>query len=268
MSRKTASDVVEALSRSRKYAHLCEATLERMALWALARHPSPKDATKAAKRKLHQVYGAYVERLDLKHLEALVTSLPQCPSDAQLRATCADAMQLHASTAERLPLLDSLYGGLFALTGSPSTVLDIACGLNPFSLPWMGLGPDAKYVPLDIDQRLTALTNDFLGRLGRPALAECRDVLVSPPSVEADVALLLKTAPCLEQQEPGATARLLGDLKARHAVVSFPVQSLGGRDKGMRRHYESFMADLSASLGTEPRVLDLPGETYYVLPLT
>ena len=52
------------------------------------------------------------------------------------------------------------------------------------------------------------------------------------------MALLLKMSPTLERQEQGATLRLMEQLKAPSAVVSYAVKTLGGREKGMVEHYQ------------------------------
>lgn len=78
--------------------------------------------------------------------------------------------------------------------------------------------------------------------------------------------MLLKVAPCLEQQEPGSTLRFLTDLPARWIVVSFPSRSLGGHARGMVEHYGQWMAQWAEALQRPVRELAMPRETYYLLP--
>jgi 16S rRNA (guanine(1405)-N(7))-methyltransferase len=258
-------DIVSALRRARKYRHLCEDTLDRIAEWALERHPGSREALKAAKRKLHQIYGAYLEGTDHEQIDALVRDLDPNASDAQIRSTCEDVLGGHASTAERLGIMADLYPALLAEIGSPRRLLDLCCGLNPFSLPWMGLDPATSYRAIDIDQSLVSSINRFLEALGRPATAECRDVVTRGLSDESDAVLLLKSVPCLEQQEKGCATRILQGLRARQLVVSFPTGSLGGRARGMAQHYEGLANRMAEDLGTSIRSLTYPGETFFVL---
>ena len=65
------------------------------------------------------------------------------------------------------------------------------------------------------------------------------DVIGAAPHQPADLALVLKTIPCLEQVDPEAGGRLLEALNANHILVSYPVRSLGGRGKGMTAYYET-----------------------------
>lgn len=254
--------VLEALARSKKYRHTCADTLERITEWALARHPNPKNAVKAAKRKLHQVCGAFFDQLDLDHVERSLDA-----PDTDTPDLCRRVLERHASTAERLDIMADVFPNLFEATGTPRRVLDLACGLNPFALPWMGLADDTSYLACDVDHRLIRAVNALFARLGTAdrMVAQCRDVLVAPPDAEADVALLLKTLPCLERQEKGAARRVIHAVRAPRLVVSFPARSLGGKDKGMVRHYDDFLSGLLGQGIELHRKLEYSTETFYVL---
>ena len=265
MNEALAAKVVTELLRTRKYAHLCADTLLRIATWSATRHPSLREATKAAKRKLHQIHGAYLDQLDVRRMEHLVVSLREAANATALQETCRAILSCHASIRERLAFVEEPYPALFALTGVPASLVDLACGLNPFALPWMGLPSGTRYLACDIDQRIVNAVNALFAHTRTPGVAECRDLLVSPPEGDADVALLLKTAPCLEQQEKGATLNLLRRLRARHVVLSFPAQSLGGKGKGMRRSYAATASRLAEALRAETQRLDYPTETFFVL---
>ena len=257
--------VVHGLRATRKYQSLCADTLNRIAAWSLARHPREKDALKAAKRKLHQVYGAYLRDLDVDRIEREVDGLPQGAEIEAVRAVCRNILTTHASSAERLPILDRLYWDLFAETGPPGSILDIACGLNPFSLPWMGLAHEASYQAFDIDGRLVEVANRFLSRARPGSGATCRDILVDDAPLQADVVLLLKSIPCLEQQQPGSALDILGRIQARSIVISFPNQSLGGADRGMPAHYGALVERLCDETGYASVAITYPTESFYLL---
>ncbi|MCH8949123.1 MAG: hypothetical protein IIB87_01940, partial [Chloroflexi bacterium] len=83
----------------------------------------------------------------------------------------------------------------------------------------MGLDTQVEYVALDIDDRIVGLVNRFFAHRGMPPLARVHDVLCGSPDDQADVAFLLKTAPCLEQQEDGCVAGLLRNINAPFIVL-------------------------------------------------
>jgi len=107
----------------------------------------------------------------------------------------------------------------------------------------MNLHQGARYFAYDIDADRIRFLNRYFQLAGFPQLAIFQDILSHPPDTDADLALLLKTSPCLEHQEKGSTLRLLDSLRTPHIVVSFSVKSLSGREKGMLAHYErSFLS--------------------------
>jgi 16S rRNA (guanine(1405)-N(7))-methyltransferase len=239
--------------------------LNRVADWALDRHPRDREALKAAKRKLHQVHGAYLLDLDF---DRIATEIDRLPPDADVEAArklSKEVLESHASTAERLEILDRIYVDLFQITGPPTSVLDVACGLNPFSLPWMHLQPGVPYRAIDIDGRLITLADRFLARARPGAIAECRDVLDGSCRLEADVVLMMKSLPCLEQQRGGAAVELLSRITARRIAVSFPTRSLGGLEKGMAEHYAAIVSRIADASGYEVQRISYPTETVYVL---
>jgi 16S rRNA (guanine(1405)-N(7))-methyltransferase len=230
--------VVAAVTSSKKYRAVCTDTVRRIAEREVANQGNEKAAIKATKRRLHQVYGAFEQAVNYDVLYHRMEVAYGSGSEQSIRAACRHVLSLHSSTRERLPILGRLYPAIFEATGRPSSILDLGCGLNPVSLPWMGLGAGARYIAIDIDGERIRFLNRFLCLAGLDPLARCQDVLVQPPDDAADVALLLKMSPTLERQEPGGTLDLIERLRAPCVVVSFAVKSLGGQEKGMVEHYQ------------------------------
>ena len=230
--------VVTSVTSSKKYRSVCKDTLYRIAERELSHHPSLKAATKATKRRLHQVYGAFERDWDYDAAYEQLEAAYRQGTGPEIEAACREVMELHSSTRERLPILDQFYPAIFEITGRPASILDAGCGLNPLALPWMDLPAGARYVALDIDAERVAFLNRYLSLAGQEPLARCQDILSRPPSDRVDVALLLKMSPTLERQGSGATLRLIEQLEADHVVVSYAVKSLGGREKGMLETYE------------------------------
>ena len=190
--------------------------------------------------------------------------------DAAFRAACADLMRSHASTAERLPYLERFFAPIWEQTGGPPrTLLDLGCGLGPLALPWMGLPPGATYHACEVDRRSLEVVG-AVPRAGRAAARapRARPRRRRPAADRSDVALLLKLVPLLDRQDPSAAARLLGALDARHAVVTFPTSSLGGRRRGMEATYRRRLDELVADLAIgEVREASVPNELVFVLTL-
>ncbi len=125
--------------------------------------------------------------------------------------------------------------------------------------------PDAKYFAFDIDSRMIKAVNNFFNYMGYQQTASCKDVLVSIPEVQTDVVFFFKSLPCIEQQEKGGGFRLLKDLNASHIIISFPAKSLGGREKGMKEHYDKLMKQLVENVDVKFNITNYPSEIFYIL---
>ena len=244
--------LVEKVRAGKKYRTISEDLILRIATDSLARQRARRDALKATRSKLHQVAGAYAKQ-PMKYAEWLADLASAVADEEVPRDQLCAIMAAHASTAERLPLLDAFYPTLFADLPPIASILDLACGLNPLTLPWMwatGIVPrDATYYAYDIYHDQADFLNDYFRLLGVEGKAVVADLVGGVPEQEADIALLFKVLPVLEQVEKGASLRLLDEVNANIIFVSYPAQSLGGRHKGMPMNYESQFHALIADRG-------------------
>lgn len=241
--------LIRAVRSSVKYRHVCTEVIRHVGERELANRRNLKEAIKATKNKLHQIGAAYLPTQT--RYEQWIEELRQAArlGVADLRTTCARIMSYHASTRERLPILEQFYLTILREIKPAHAVLDIACGFNPLAIPWMGLAPETAYFAYDMYEDLMAFLSQFLNLIGRPGKAEARDVLYNLPSETVDLAYLLKAIPCLEQLEPSAGSKLLEGIPARYVLVSFPVASLGGRDRHMLANYEARFHELIRDKG-------------------
>jgi 16S rRNA (guanine(1405)-N(7))-methyltransferase len=165
-----------------------------------------------------------------------------------LRAACGEAMLLHTSTRERLPFLERFYAELLVEVVAPgSHILDIGCGLNPLAMPWMRLPENVTYTCYDIDAGLIDFLNAFFAAMSLSGHAELRNVVTDPPRASANLALVLKVLPTLDQLQRDAGATLLHELAAPRMLVSFPARTLGGTEKGMAATYTARFLALASS---------------------
>jgi len=238
--------LVLAVQSSAKYAGVSAAFVRRVGAAELGKRRSLKEAIKATKNKLHQVGGAYLDAAQdyPRWLATLQEAAAQ--GDPALRDACRAIMAHHASTRERLPILETFFAATLADIAPVQSVLDVACGLNPLAMPWMPLATGATYLACDIYTDMMDFIGAFLGLAGVDGRAFICDVVHEPPAEQVHLALILKTIPCLEQVNKAAGLRLLEAVRADYALVSFPARSLGGRDKGMVAHYEARLGALLA----------------------
>ncbi|WP_007025128.1 class I SAM-dependent methyltransferase [Saccharomonospora iraqiensis] len=282
-------DAVEAaLTKSKRYSGLAPATVRRVARRALVSSGGDvTDAVKRTKRGLHEIYGAYVPggappyRSILRKLEEAVADAdPGGADDAvsggahdtasggadeRTREVLVGAMRAHASTRERLPSLERFYREIFDRVPVPATVRDLACGLNPLAVPWMGLPASTVYRASDIDAPQMEFLDRALDLLGVRHETAVADLLDEPVSAPADLTLLLKTVPCLEKQRTGAGWELLDAVNSPTLVVTFPTKSLGRRSKGMFQTHSTAFEQFAAERPWRVESFETDNELVYLV---
>lgn len=258
--------LVQAVTAQPRYAAILPALVRRVAQEELEKGRGFKEAVKSTRARLHQAGGAYQEEQpDYARLTAELADLPQDIHHPQVQEFCRAALAMHASTRERLPILERFFQETLAAVSPVHSVLDLACGLNPLALAWLPLANNPTYYACDIYADLTGFLERFFARVGFPGRVELCDLTANIPSVKVEVALVLKTLPCLEHLDKTASRRLLEGIHAEVVLVSYPLRSLGGRGKGMLQHYSAHFARLTAGTGWHVQRFEYPGELAFLL---
>lgn len=258
-------NTISAILANPKYRAIDPGLVRQLAERELAQNRSAKDVVKQVRSKLHQVGAVYLDsKLDFTALTGMVEAMPEHDSDA-LKVFSRSAMQLHASTRERLPILETFYPTVLAGLGPIHSLADYACGLNPLTYPWLPLAPDAHLWAGDIFSDLAAFLNRYFLKAGWSGQAVVNNLSTEIPTQPVQLGLLLKALPCLEQLDKSLPARLLAELPGEYLLVTFPAHSLGGRSKGMVRNYSERFDQLTAGKGWQIQRYEFPGELAYLV---
>ncbi|GAC1465231.1 MAG: 16S rRNA methyltransferase [Ktedonobacteraceae bacterium] len=261
--------LVEAVLSSANYKYVSPDLVRAIALQEIGKRRTLKEALKAIKNKLHQVGGAYLDgRDEYTSWLSMLRNIAQRGDQSQLQEACKRMMSNHASTRERLPILDQFYTTLLAELGPIHSILDLACGLNPLALPWIPLVEGGDYYAYDIYQHMMEFLDQWLHIVHMNGHASTWNLVQTCPTQCVDVALVLKTIPCLEQVDKHAGHRLLQSINAKYMLVSFPLQSLSGKSKGMASFYEEHFQHLVAGESWHVRKVVFPTELVFVTTKT
>lgn len=213
--------------QSRKYRdlHLPSETIQDLIEQESLRYPDSKSMQESVRQKLHQLTAFYLGDPDY---EKALEELESLTEQVDLNAFASRMLMTHTSTRERLPYLQAFYQMLFQTVGTPRSILDLACGLNPFALPMMGLDKNVTYCAYDIHLPRVNLLNAFFLKIDFPqAHAEQRDILVAPPTQKVDVAFFFKEAHRMEQRRKGSNRLLWEALQVNTLLVSLPCRDIG-----------------------------------------
>lgn len=233
----------EAVLQAKNYRDMGEETVGRLCAAAAPKYDKLAQAVKAVKTQLHTSHGAFFppgcHREAARLLREEGETLRQGGEAA--RELTLRLLSLHPSSRERLPELGRLAEFLAPVTERAGELLDLGCGFWPMALPLLPRGERLFYRAGDVDRATVALLNRYF------SLGVCRGEALLTDAAgklpEADAAFLFKLLPVLEQQERGFSRRLLERLPAGEAVISFPIKSLSGREKGMEQFYTQWFGE-------------------------
>jgi 16S rRNA (guanine(1405)-N(7))-methyltransferase len=258
--------LVGAVKANRKYAQIIPSLVTRLSRDAINKGLRGKAAVKEVRNKLHQVGGAYFTRRPdySKPIETL-NRLPNFIKSPDVKQFCRKQMSFHASTNERLPILEKFFQICLEPIGPVSSILDLAGGMNPLAIPWMPLAEDFTYTACDIYlDMLDFIQAFFIHFVINGVVLPC-DLVSGPLQEAAQVAFLLKTIPCLEQVDKNISITLLNKIQAKHILVSFPAKSLGGSNKGMPDFYRAHFFDLIKDQSWQVREFSFPTEIAFLI---
>lgn len=223
--------IIADVLRSKKYRHIgiCEDTVRDLVAAELQRYKRRKDVLKAVRAKLHRIVALHLGDPDYPTAICELEVAFRTGNSTAVRQACAKIMETHISTRERLLILEDFYQRIFAVTGIPHSLLDLACGLNPLSFPWMELPVTTRYYAYDIRPERIGLINRYFSLQGLLPLAKVQDIIVNPPTEEAHIAFIFKEVHRFEHRQRGCSLLLLDALHVPWVVVSLPTESASGQ---------------------------------------
>jgi len=219
------------------------------------------DLEKRVREKLHNITALYLGDVDYKNA---ITEFRQVKNNPDaLKEFAQTQLTYHASTEERHDLT-TMYQLLFDRIGSCKSIADLACGIHPLGLPFMDLPKETRYYAYDLHKTRSDFLNIFITELGFSGGCFHQDILVSPPSIQFDVAFFFKEAHRFEKRQPGATCALLDGISAKKIVVSLPRQSLG-TNSGLSPIYKKIIYDYAIKRGWSFESFAHGNEDFYII---
>jgi 16S rRNA (guanine(1405)-N(7))-methyltransferase len=107
--------------------------------------------------------------------------------------------------------------------------------------------------------------NAFFEHFNINGKAYCCDLTQQIPQEKAQIGLVLKTIPCLEQIDKNIGSKILQDLPCQNLLASFPAVSLSGKKKGMRQFYSEHFQTLLHNTGWDVSTFSFPNEQAFLI---
>ncbi len=256
--------IITKISQTKKYRALAPQTIQRI-VEETARRYRPSEVENESKKKLHQIWGAYYSTRP--NFQKILSKIDEeIHTGKTVKEIFHPLLQIHASTRERMPILDEFYTNIFAITGHPASIIDHAAGLNALTLPWMQLPATTNYTARDIDVEEVMFINTVFKKI--PGFSnnksEVHD-LFEHGIPSAQMHFLFKILPLLEQQHKGAAHHILNKIIGKWIIVTYPTASLSGINKGMLQTYMSHCEEIINQENWKHTKLNFPGELVYII---
>ncbi len=216
--------------------------------------------SKTVREKLRMPYGLF--QIDLKERAKLMERLAKEPDSMELHS---ELLKTHRSTKERHEIYPELYSELFRITGKPHRLLDLGCGLNPLSFPWMHLS-DIEYTAVELSKEDASFINQYFKLKHIAGKAIALNLIKDHAQLHklsADVCFMFKLLDSLEAVEQGVSETLIKSVDARYIAVSFSTKTIGGRD--MRAARRVWFERMIEGIGYKFELLEYSNEIFYVL---
>jgi 16S rRNA (guanine(1405)-N(7))-methyltransferase len=191
---------------------------------------SVKQIVKDIRKELHLSYASFQTRKKSKRDDYLI-ELQKNP-DALIDLT-KKLLSITLSTKERLEDYRGLYQKIFTITRNPKTIIDLGCGLNPVSFPFMNLN-SLVYYAFDIDNEDIRFLNNYFEIMKQRGLEGKAEILnlnnkekVSELPL-ADIIFLFKVIDIIDKKDHRPSEELINSLikKAKFIVASFATKTI------------------------------------------
>lgn len=205
-------------------------------------------------------------RAELRKSYGLFSTKDVVLREKYLAAKDYDAiLKSHVSTKERMRIYPVLYKKIWEVTGKPKSIMDLGCGMNPFSFKYMYL-EKIEYFASDIShQDCDFIQKYFDSEHGINGTTKVVDVLKDDLTKlkETDVCFLFKLLdPALVKNRKTAE-KIIETVPATWVIASFSTRTVGARQ--MNNANRSWILNLAGKKDYFVKVLKFDNELFYVI---
>ncbi len=228
-----------------------------------------KKVIKLVRSKLHIIYGTF-QKKDKKKFKKYFSVLEEAlKNQKDIIKAHKDILSTSVSSKERLDFYEELYKSIFEITGKPESILDLGCGFNPFSYPFMNIN-ELNYYAYDINEEDCKFLNDYFNLIskytklkGKAEVLNLKDLSLIQKLPETDICFLFKALDPLEQKGHKFSEQLISLIKSKWIIVSFSTKTISG--KQMKHPYRGWIERMLNRINLKFKVLRFPNEFFYII---
>ncbi|TKJ17606.1 hypothetical protein CEE44_03670 [Candidatus Woesearchaeota archaeon B3_Woes] len=274
LSKKQIENLVGSVKKNKKYGFISKELIREEILRYFRINPKSvrfldheksdkfKGIVKSIRAKLHLVYGSF----QTKSKDKRKAFLKEIKGKDDYK-THDKILSGSVSSSERLKDYKKLYKDIFKITGNPKKILDLGCGLNPVSYPYMGLD-ELSYSAYDIDREDCDFLNKYFILMkqysklkGKVYVGNLKNSFRKLP--KADVCFMFKFLDPLEEKGHKLSEEIIKSLDCKYIIVSFSTKTISGRR--MRYPYRGWIEKMLNRINLEFDRFNLENEVFYII---
>lgn len=245
----------------------------------LARSSAYKQLIKTIRAKLRQVYGVFIDTKPWSKKNEILDELKEIlkmhkPASPQSLRLHEQILKTHLSSKERLDNYEQIYKEIFRITGKPQSLIDLGCGFNPFSYPFMHLSK-LNYFASDLNKKdcefiqtyfnaVYAKNREFKGIARAIDLTKVKkDPSLIADLPKSDLTLILKVLDSIERTGRKLSELILDNVPSKFIVVSFPTKTISG--KYMTRPERAWLERMCDRRDWKFDKFDIKNEIFYII---
>ena len=220
-----------------------------------------KAMIKNIRAKFHDIYEIF-QTNSISKRDNMLDKLELSDIDSHI-----NILKTHISSKERIPFYAELYEKIFSITGKAKSVLDLSCGLNPLSFPFMKLPLSTRYFATELCEDDLLFIEKYFQKINLKNYSVIKMNLVNEfeklKDIRVDLCFIFKVIDILETQKKHITYKLLESINAPFVVASFSMSNVKG--ERMRRDKVHFFERMCRNLNYSFDIIEEPNELFYVV---
>jgi 16S rRNA (guanine(1405)-N(7))-methyltransferase len=262
------TQILKQVKSHKKYSSLAdEIVLEEIKNY-LKKNPDEKLnklMIKEIRSNLHKLYSTYSSKKNKRN--KLLEELRLNPNNLEI---IKKILKTSVSAKERLDSYPKIYSEIFNITGKPKSILDLGCGLNPLSFPYMNLN-QLIYHAYDIDEQDIGFLNKYFklmksqGLNGKAEILNVRDFSKISKLPSADIIFLWKIIDLIDINNHKPSEELIKILipKSKFLVASFATRTI--TKKFMKFPNRKWFELMLTRIGLKYKTFSIKNEVFYVV---
>jgi len=239
----------------------------------LKRNKHYKEFVKKIRKEFREIYGVFI-LAGYKNIDNYLKELEKAKNRTEKEKIINKILLLHQSSKERLSqygeMCREIYGEIYKeifSTIKPKSILDLGCGLNPFSYIFIPNYKKIKFIASDLNEKDLLPIKEFFKLEKIEGKTVPFDIIKDYKKLKkfkTDVCFLLKLLDSLETTKRNITREIIKNINSKYIIASFSTMSLGGKKeikKERRTWFEKILKNNNYSYTT----FEIENELFYIV---